>query len=340
MSLFTRFVLIACAAALLASCGSNTGPADVSGTTRDVQLAIDSNASVVALNSDGSSAAVIAGDAVLCLSTASGTEQWRAQLPPRIDRASCRMQFVGTDGRIIVTSSKGAVILDGRTGAVLGAIDLPRQYAVHDNGRFICALSDTSVLIEGFLFTEHDAWTGALLRTSTLSTGSLAPVAMLGIASGVMYIENERKDAWRMYDARSMRYVGGFGVKSNHVMMSVLSPRGSVIATTSQRPLTGRWLTLVDVSARRLISETPFDGSRLLAISPSDADVLIYDSLQSRIVIKDVSSLDEQYEMLLPNDGSPLMRGMACYSLDGRLLSLLATDNMNRRTILRLVPLK
>lgn len=32
MSLFTRFVLIACAAALLASCGSNTGPADVSGT--------------------------------------------------------------------------------------------------------------------------------------------------------------------------------------------------------------------------------------------------------------------------------------------------------------------
>lgn len=297
----------------------------------------------VALNADGSKAVVVTQISVLCYDVTTQSLLWRLPLAGEDALFDAQPRFVANDTRIAVLLKSGTTIVDVATGQVVAKITERGAQYVTPNGASIYVLPDTSAQGTPKLI-EYDGLTGAERRTVTL-TATQSYMRFLGLqGNGVAVLEAYNPMAIYLYDLSTgdtIRTVN-FGVGRGE--SGLLSPSGKVVATYLSPGGAVGSMTFVDLMNGTVISRANGNATRVLAISPDDAEFVNLDNHVGLPMTKDVAT--QSPRRLLPwiggaNSNYPM--GFA-YSGDNNKLGALSSEKTNdpigTSTVLRIYTLR
>jgi protocatechuate 3,4-dioxygenase beta subunit len=298
----------------------------------------------VALNADGSKAAVLTPTMLLMYDVGSGTEEWRVSTSPNSLADSKVLTFVAEGRRVALAHKAGTTIVDATSGVTIAQTTLFGQQYVTPNGASIYVQPMSSG--DGLpLLIEIDGLSGNQRRTITLASPqpSMNFIGLQG--NDVAVFESRVPGSVHLYDLTN-----GDKIRSIPLPGAVLrgagslSPTGRTViaheATGDERVS----MSFVDLVTGSQISRTSSLSGLVMAVSPDDSQYILLDYSAPLPMVKDVRT--HTVRTLLPHQGAssandPIQFG---YSSDSRRIGTLivgaSTKNLLHRDVLRIYTLR
>lgn len=295
----------------------------------DMTLPDGESARLVALNADGSLAAVVTQQNLHVLDVATGARQWTMAVSGTTAYPT-GLQFVANGARVALLTTRGTTVVDVATGQAAGQVVAQGRQFITSTGNTVYVQRDSSALGE---ITEYDVASGAQQRVISIAGATQRSYLMGMQGDSYAVLQQFSPGAIVTVDLSSGAVVRTYGGASDSTAISeasTLSPSGKVVVVFGRGSgSTSGQLVAIDLVAGAEISRIQTQAS-ILGIAPDDEQYVSRAYTQGAPTTL-MNLRTQQLLRVLPWTASPASNvpTSVAFSADGQSVAAIASGDAN-----------